>query len=225
VTEAGLPPRALALLCQACRSALPAASGDVAFRCPRCGRGWEIEGGELVSRGSAHVTAPRTRDGELLHLPYWSFAVAVRAGSREREPAPTAETLGARDLAAGIRRVFVAAYAVHRPGYLGEWALTYTREPPDWEVRQGGGPEAPGASIASGDARAIAEAYVLSEIDRATDLSKLDLDLQVGAPELWAIPCLDLGRRLRCPWTRAELPAAALDDLAEIRGDDERREA
>ncbi len=47
----------------------------------------------------------------------------------------------------------------------------------------------------------------------------------IARPELWAIPCLDLGEQIRCPWTRAELPASALDDLSEIRGALERREA
>ncbi len=66
---------------------------------------------------------------------------------------------------------------------------------------------------------------MLAEIDRAADLGKLDISVELSEPELWAIPCLDLGDQLRCPWTRAELPAAAIDDLSEMRQRIERREA
>ncbi len=79
--------------------------------------------------------------------------------------------------------------------------------------------------IASRDAREIVRHYVLAEIDRAADLALLDVQVEVGEAELWAIPCYDLAEGLRCPWTRAELPAAALDDLSEIRPGVERLEA
>lgn len=217
----GPPPRVLALLCRACRHELPTATHDVVFRCPRCGRAWELEGADLSARGSYHVTPPGQPGGGLLYLPYWSFPSSARATPIETE----ASTLTARDLAGRIDRIYVAAYAVHRPGYLGEWGLAYTRQRPDWEVRQGPGPALPGGSITSSDAREIARQYVLSEIDRRADLSRLQVEVQVGEAELWAIPCLDLGARLRCPWTRSELPSAALDDLSEIRTAIQRLEA
>lgn len=216
-----LAPVVLALLCRACRNALPAARHDVAFRCPRCGRAWEIESRSLAPRESFFVAPPGAAQGRLLYLPYWSFAATVRARPLERDPG----TSSAADRAAAFQRLFVAAYAVHRPGYLGEWGPSYTRKPPDWEVRAGPGPDAPGAAIPSDDARAIGEAHVLSEIDRGADLSRLEVELNLGDPELWAIPSLDLGKRLRCPWTRAELPATALDDLSEIRTALQEREA
>ena len=84
---------------------------------------------------------------------------------------------------------------------------------------------APGATISGVDGQSIVGHYVLGEIDRKADIGELDLDLEVGDPELWAIPCYDQGDKLRCPWTRAELPAASLDDLSEIRSALERREA
>jgi predicted RNA-binding Zn-ribbon protein involved in translation (DUF1610 family) len=215
-------PRVIVLRCRACRSALPAASHDVAFRCPGCGRAWEIADGELSERASAFVAPPAGAAQPLLYLPYWSFAVSAAA-----QPAKSADaaSLTARDRAAKIARGFVAAYAIHRPTYVGEWGWTYTRIQPGWEVRHGRGPEAPGAVLSSGDAAQLVRHYVLAEIDRAADLAELDVTVELGPAELWAIPCCVLDDRIRCPWTRAELPAAALDDLSEIRRGGERLEA
>jgi phage FluMu protein Com len=215
-------PRVLTLRCRACRRALPAASNDVAFRCPQCGRGWEIAETELAERASFHVAPPVEAGHPVLYLPYWSFMVAASA-----EPIDSADEakLTARDRAAATRRAWVAAYAIHRPSYVGEWGLAYTRIQPKWEPQKGRGPESSGAATSSHDAAAIARHYVLAEIDRVADLGGLDVTVRMGEPELWAIPCLDLGTQIRCPWTRAELPASALDDLSEIRRAGERLEA
>lgn len=218
----GRRPRVLALRCRACTSPLPAASNDVAFRCPQCGRAWEIVDGELAERPSLYVAPPGEAGPPLIYLPYWSFMASAAA-----EPAGVADAakLTARDRAAQIKRVWVAAYAVHRPTYVGEWGLTYTRIQPSWEARRGHGPQSPGATISAADAGRIGRHYVLAEIDRAADLGGLAVNVELGAPELWAIPCHDLGIQIRCPWTRAELPASALDDLSEIRSARERLEA
>ncbi|UCF18801.1 MAG: hypothetical protein JSU87_12795, partial [Gemmatimonadota bacterium] len=195
---------------------------DVAFRCPQCGRGWEIAAGGLHERPSLYVAPPAQAQHALLYLPYWSFVVTASA-----QPPRVAEAshLGARDRAAQIRRAFVAAYAIYRPTYIGEWGLVYTRIQPTWDTRHGHGPESPGGAISSRDAKRIARHYILAEIDRAADIGSLDVQVELGDPELWAIPCYDLGDKLRCPWTRAELPAAVIDDLSQIRQGSERREA
>lgn len=215
-------PRIIVLRCRACRTELPAASNDVAFRCPQCGRGWEIAGGELTERPALYVPAPQGAPHPALYLPYWSFTVA--ASAKPSGMGGEAQ-LTARDRAAKYRRAYVSAYAVYRPTYVGEWGIVYTRMQPDWETRHGHGPESPGAAIGSKDAVKIAEHYILAEIDRAADIGGLDIELQFGKPELWAIPCHDLGELIRCPWSRAELPAGALDDLSEIRPPDRRLEA
>jgi hypothetical protein len=202
-------PRVLVLRCGACRTTLPAASHDVAFRCPQCGRGWEIAPSGLNEHPSLYVALPKSAAHRLLYLPYWKDVAHLTA----------------RDRAEQTQRAFVSAYSIHRPTYVGEWGQVFTRALPKWETRHGHGPDAPGAAISSGDARAIARHYVLADIDRAADLGSLEVDVQLGDPELWAIPCYDLGDKLRCPWTRSELPATALDDLSEIRHATERREA
>lgn len=221
MTREARRPRVIPLRCPACRAELPAASNDVAFRCPQCGRAWEIAAGELSERPSYYVAPPAGARGKVLHLPYWSFSVAAAAEPRVREE----KTLTARDRAARFQRAWVAAYSIYRPTYVGEWGLVYTRVPPAWEVRTGHGPEAPGATIAAVDAKKIIEHYILAEIDRAADIGLLDIMLDVGQPELWAIPCYDLGEQLRCPWTRGDLPAAALDDFSEMHRGRERLEA
>jgi hypothetical protein len=157
----------------------------------------------------------------LFYLPYWSFPVSVAADPLVREE----KTLTARDRAAKFERAWVSAYSINRPTYVGEWGLVYTRVPPNWETRTGHGPEAPGATIPASDAKKIAYHYILAEIDRAADIGTLDVKMDVGEPELWAIPCYDLGAQLRCPWTRGELMAGALDDYSEIRRGIDRLEA
>ena len=229
-------PRVLTLRCRACSTALPGASSDVAFRCPQCGRGWEIEAGELVERPSIYVApsaggtaqprmAKRARaihPYPLLYMPYWSFPVVASADPKRRL---AKGVLSARDRAAQFKRAFISAYGIYRPTYVGEWGVVYTRIQPDWETREGPGPESPGASLPSRQAARIVEHYILAEIDRAADLSALDVNVAVGEPELWAIPCYDVGAMLRCPWTGAEVPAAAINDLAEIRSSIEARGA
>jgi len=215
-------PRVLALRCQACRSSLPAASNDVAFRCPQCGRAWEIEAGVLRERPSLYVAPPKPASHPLLYLPYWTFNVSARVdpGGNLRDA-----ELKARDRAAKFKRGYVSAYAIFRPTYIGEWGIIYMRLQPDWEAVQGHGPESPGATISSRDAKEIVRHYILSEIDRAADIGGLDYTIEISDPELWAIPCYDLGEMIRCPWTRAELPATVLDDLSEIRRNTEQRRA
>jgi len=215
-------PRVLTLRCAACRSSLPAASNDVAFRCPQCGRAWEVEAGELRERRSNYVTPPQPAAHPLLYLPYWTFNVSARVN-----PGVTRSDgeLKARDRAAKFKRGYVSAYAIFRPTYVGEWGITYMRLQPEWEAVHGHGPESPGATISSRDAKEIVRHYILSEIDRAADIGGLDYTIEVSDPELWAIPCYDLGEKIRCPWTRAELPATVLDDLSEIRTGAERLEA
>jgi hypothetical protein len=171
---------------------------------------------------SIYVAPPAGASGQLLYLPYWSFTIS--ASAKASGLASEAE-LTARDRAAGFERAFVSAYAIYRPTYVGEWGLVYTRIQPSFEVRSGHGPEAPGATISAIDAQKIAKHYIMAEVDRAADIGSLDLQVDVGVPELWAIPCYDLGDQIRCPWTRAELPVAALDDLSEIRQARERLEA
>jgi hypothetical protein len=214
-------PRVIALRCQACRAALPAAPNDVAFRCPQCGRAWEISGAALHERPSICVAPPAGAKGDVLYLPYWSFTLSVTADPVVREE----KTLAARDRAAKYERAWVSAYSIYRPTYVGEWGLVYTRVPPKWEMRSGQGPRAPGATIPSVDANKIAIHYILGEIDRAADIGMLDIDMDIGEPELWAIPCYEVGEQLRCPWTRGELPVAALDDYSEIRRRSDRLEA
>lgn len=207
-------PRVVVLRCKACRTELPAASHDVAFRCPQCGRAWEIETGGLIERPSYFVAPPRAVRQPILYLPYWSFTIEAEVKAAFLADG---DELGARDKAARITRAWVAAYSIHRPTYVGEWGIAYTRIGPKWEVRSGHGPRAPGATISGVDGQAIVGHYVLGEIDRKADVGDLDLDLEVGDPELWAIPCYDFGDKIRCPWTRAELAASCLDDLSEIR--------
>lgn len=208
-------PRVLVLRCRACHATLPAASNDLAFRCGQCGRGWEIGSAGLSERLSAHLAAPTDSSRSILYLPYWSFGVTASAEPKDQPDEPT---LRARDRANKTRRAWVGAYSVYRPTYVGEWGLNYTRIQPEWKPIRGHGPASPGATISSEDATMIARHYILQEIDRAADLGSLNVDVRLGDPELWAIPCYDLGSQVRCPWTRAELPAAALDDLSQIRG-------
>jgi hypothetical protein len=214
-------PRVIALRCQACRAELPATPNDVAFRCPQCGRAWEIVAGSLEERPSIFVAAPSGAKHSLFYLPYWSFTVSVTAEPRKREE----KTLTARDRAAKFERAWVSAFSINRPTYVGEFGLVYTRVPPKWETRTGHGPEAPGATIPAADSKKIARHYVLAEIDRAADIGELDIKMEIGDAELWAIPCYDIGEQLRCPWTRGELMTGALDDFSEIRRGRNRLEA
>ena len=64
---------------------------------------------------------------------------------------------------------------------------------------------------------------IAQQLDK--DLGSLQVSVEISDPELWAVPCLDMGEFLRCPWIGAELPASALDDLAEMRHATEERHA
>ena len=70
-------PRVIVLRCKACRTELPAASQDVAFRCPQCGRAWEIEAGGFIERPSFYVAPPTAKPQPLLYMPYWSFSISA----------------------------------------------------------------------------------------------------------------------------------------------------
>ena len=105
-------PKVLALRCQACRSALPAASNDLAFRCPQCGRAWEIEAGALRERPSLYVVPPKPVSHQLLYLPYWSFSVSAKVdvgivhneGASRQFPLPLLAPYSAIDSITSITR-------------------------------------------------------------------------------------------------------------------------
>ena len=72
-------PRVLVLRCKACTAELPAASNDVAFRCPQCGRTWEILHGAFREWTSVYVAPPSSTSHPIVYLPYWSFTVDATA--------------------------------------------------------------------------------------------------------------------------------------------------
>ena len=69
-----------------------------------------------------------------------------------------------------------------------------------------------GATLASTDARIIAEHLLLAEIDRVHDLGDVDVTITLDEPTLLAVPALLNNGRLQPTIGGTSVPLSALDD-------------
>ncbi len=204
-----------ALVCPKCGAGLDGLRHDVLFPCAACSLALLVERGEtrLFPFVRALPEAGARSEAAALHLPFWDLHTEVAVAD------PAGNGTGLASSAAGIDRIWVAGFAVRRPELFGEPGLSLTER----RVRL--------EPAGEGDARAgflgacrgpeLIERYarltVLRLLDRRSDVTGVDVAVRVRRADLWAVPFEDLGDRLLDLATGTSLPAAAFEDLAEIR--------
>jgi hypothetical protein len=202
------------LVCPRCGGGLAGLRWDRLFTCPPCALALLVEDGRTRLFPVTRARAVRPTDGErLLWLPFWELAVEVEITAPANGPSPLP------GVAAGIERVWVAGFAARRPELFGEPGVPMT----EGQVRlepAAGDPEPlgmPGACREPALVERYARLTVLRILDRREDVTGVGVDVRVTRAGLWAVPFEDQGERLADLTTGASLPAAAFEDLAEIR--------
>lgn len=199
----------LALDCPRCGTPLPGLDADIAFACPPCGAAWEVDGGALLPI-AFHQIAVGPNTEPRVDLPAWLFPARIEASPRTRTgPTAVASALAAR--AAALNYAWVSAATLPRADVFGDWSRDWTRIQPTWEASTDRRPLA-GATLASTDARIIAEHLLLAEIDRVHDLGDVDVTITLGEPTLLAVPAIVADGRVRPVIGGVDVPLGALDD-------------
>jgi hypothetical protein len=196
----------------ACNRALSGLGEDKLFACMPCACVYSFEGGKRGRFDLTFAELPRDTDGLLFYLPFWNFQIQV-AVLRPGEPN---RPLGV-DLAE-IDTVWVAAYLMYRPEYHGDPGLILT----DHRVRVQEATSRPEGLIVAGITRGFDEAlgcgkmFVTSMIDRADDVTGMEITIKVQSARLWALPFLDQGEQVVDLTTNVKVPRHAIGDLDEI---------
>lgn len=204
-----------ALVCPDCGAGLDGLRYDRLFTCAPCARALLVEDGRtrLIPFTRARAGAGDSPARRVLWLPFWELATVVTVGDDQGRAAALV------DIAAGLRRVWVAGFAVRRPEIFGEPGVLFTECDTRLEPAGEGGEPARmvGCCRGPGLVERYARLTVLRILDRRADVTDVDVDVRVTRTDLWAVPFDDQGQRLLCPATGSSLPQAAFEDLGEIR--------
>ena len=210
-----------ALVCPRCGAGLDGLRWDCLFTCAPCGLALFVEHGRtrLFPCTRARVDEGAPIGAGMLWLPFWELATEVGVV----EPPGSAPSLAGA--AAALDRVWVAGFAVRRPELFGEPGFLLTEQRARLEPAGEGGAPARmwGACRGPELVTLYARLTVMRLLDRRADVTGVEIDVRVTRADLWAVPFDDRGDRLVDLATGASLPAAAFEDLAEIRAAAERR--
>jgi len=207
------PLRVTPLVCPNCSLALFGLRYDRVFICNRCADGllvgefgWE----RYPLKFAAAQVGP---DDRPLHLPMWRMEVAIKATAANSEQKVAIKKVGSQ------RVVWVTGFTLVRPSYYGDLGLLYTEK----EINPPALERAPHRAFLAGcangpaEARRYAELFITLILDKRSDVTGLELEIEPTSIELWAIPFFDRGDKIMDALTGTELPAFAVDDLSDLR--------
>lgn len=208
-------PKVTALVCPRCGAGVDGLRHDVLFCCAPCSLALLVEDGRtrLFPIVPARAAEPADPGADVLWLPFWELDAEVTVAD------PAGHTPAFTGVVAGIERIWVAGFAVRRPELFGEPGVPLTERQTRFEpAGEGGGPaRLLGACRGPGLIERYARLTVLRLLDRREDVTGVDVTVRIRRAGLWAVPFEDRGDRLVDLATGASLPAAAFEDLAEIR--------
>ena len=214
-TEVEVEVKVTALVCPRCGKGLDGLRYDRLFTCAPCATALLVEDGATreFPFTRARAAAGSAPEGRLLWMPLWELETEVTVGEPRGRAAPLV------GVAAAMERVWVAGFAVRRPELFGEPGAHLTEIGARLEPAAEDGEPARLVGCCRGPdliAR-YARLTVLRILDRRVDVTGIDIDVRMHRCGLWAVPFDDRGERLVDRATGASLPAAAFEDLAEIR--------
>ena len=174
------------MFCIRCQSPLPAQPEELVWVCANCGQGQILTDGGLKAQAIRYTNGiPAGQPGK----PVW---VAQGTATLRREIYGTSLFGGNQqdDMAtfwAAPRWFFIPAYELPLEQAL-EVGAQMLRQPPPLQEISGPLPFFP-ITVSPEDARSLAEFIVMAiEAGRSDKLKKLDMQLDLAAPELWIFP-------------------------------------
>ncbi len=202
------------LVCPDCGSPLAGLRYDRIFNCMNCRMGYKPGKEGKWTRYALRFAEPGHAKAKVsFYLPLWQLGIesSAKASNKQQEVAISRIE--------DMKSVWVTAFTMVRPSYYGDIGLNYSsagampRMVREW----------PQASFTAGCARTLEDAskyarlFVTLFIDKRTDVTGMEIDVKVTGAALWGIPFADQGSKVMDLVSGMELPAFAIDDLAEIR--------
>jgi hypothetical protein len=205
--------RVVPLICPDCGAALAGLRGDQVFFCLVCRQGLEQREGTWQRHPLLLAASPSPPPPPVLHLPFWQLDIKAEVQAKTKQ-----QNFASRHLL-GLNCMYVTGFALVRPSYYGDLGQAYTERAVCLQAAE----DFPAGFFIAGCSRTIADAaryaklYSTQIIDKHTDVTGMDINVQITAARLWAVPFGDQGDKIIDSITGATLPAFALDDLEDLR--------
>jgi hypothetical protein len=205
--------RVVPLICPDCGAALSGLRSDQVFFCLTCKQGLEPREGEWRRHPLSLAAVGPLPEGKVLHLPFWQLDIKAEVGAKTK-----VQEVASRHLLS-LNCMYVTGFALVRPSYYGDLGQGYTER----AVCLTAAEDFPAGFFLAGCSRTIADAtryaklYSAQIVDKHTDVTGMDINVEITAARLWAVPFGDQGDKLNDYVTGATLPAFALDDLEDLR--------
>lgn len=185
---------------------------DRMFTCISCASAYAVKDGAMRRFPIAFADIRRDIEGRRVYLPVWRFGVHVQADKPDQTDRHLRAEVGRIDT------VWVTAYLMQRPDCHGDLGMILSQH----RVRLPRAAAPPPGVVISGITRGPGEAirhgelFVTAMIDKATDVTGMDIRIQADTMELWALPfavqddfIVDLASKVR-------FPRNAIEDLDAI---------
>lgn len=175
------PIELIPLVCIRCSTRLPAQPEEVAWVCPQCGQGQQLDEQQglvaLTVQFSGEISAGQKGK------PFW---VAQGKVSLRRETYSGNQDRKAQEFWGMERRFFIPAFDLSLKQLLA-LGRQYLLQPPQLQTGQSVVFEP--VTLTVGDVPALVEFVVMAlEADRKDKLKELHINLELQTPELWVLP-------------------------------------
>jgi hypothetical protein len=177
----------VALYCPDCREPLAAENDHVLTSCGGCSQALYLDD-EGVRRQKVFYVAP-AGDQDRRYLPFWVYAGRVLVDRRETQGGGSGGQKESEAMWAEPRRLYVPAWELSMQTAQQVGSFLIARQPEfDFVTRPEGATLLP-AVVTPADALKLLEFIVLAIEARRKDwLKSIAFRLEVGEPELWALP-------------------------------------
>jgi hypothetical protein len=181
------------LRCPNCSSPLKPGIDDIVYACPNCSSPIHIEAEGPKIIGIQYAIPTKGKDSEKIWVPFWVFEGRVQIKKRETQ-GRRSSTKDSQRLWGSPRRLYVPAWdlSIHTAQEVGskltqrQLSMRFIERPAEAQLIP--------ATVSPDDALKLLEFIVLAIEARRKDwLKELVFDLEVGEPELLALPKAAIG--------------------------------
>jgi hypothetical protein len=189
---------------------------DKVFFCANCGEGVIFRGTSIDTVKVTFAMPLLSEDGPRRHLPFWRIAGTPKTHGATHKQHRAFERVKE------LQTIWVAAFLTVRKETYGDFGELLTRRRPAISPQKTdmAPPRLIGAVRDAEAAVRYAELGLLSMVDKRADVTGMSLTIDTAEAALWGLPFVDRGDRLTSLLIEADIPAASLPDLLEIRKHD-----
>lgn len=185
----------VAIRCPECGQPLAPDNDHLVIACAQCGAAARIDD-EGVRAMPMHYAAPMRDMANPQWMPFWIFSGRVNIVRRETQGGNRRMGDESARFWAEPRRLYVPAWELSIDAVRSAGVDMLKAQPAYESIPRPIGARLTPAVVSAGDARKMLEFIVLSlEAGRDDWLTHLDFRLEVGEPEMWALPYDEKTRR------------------------------